>query len=53
MPTARPAELLAAGERTSAFAVAPAHGLSLVGVDYPPPADLARRAHDTRAVRSL
>ncbi|HEY7812135.1 MAG TPA: tRNA pseudouridine synthase A, partial [Nakamurella sp.] len=53
MPAARPAQLLAARERTSAFAVVPPHGLTLVGVDYPPDHELARRARDTRAVRTL
>jgi tRNA pseudouridine38-40 synthase len=31
--------------------VAPAHGLTLVGVDYPPAAELAARADVTRQVR--
>lgn len=47
----RPAELLAAGERTAQIAVAPARGLTLVRVDYPPDAELASRAAVTRAVR--
>lgn len=46
-----PGTLLRAGERTSA--VAPAHGLTLVGVDYPPAEELAMRAERTRARRSL
>lgn len=46
-----PAELLRAGVRTSA--VAPAHGLTLVGVDYPPDSDLAARAAQARSRRSL
>nr|WP_114451013.1 tRNA pseudouridine(38-40) synthase TruA [Halopolyspora algeriensis] len=46
-----PAELLRAGVRTSA--VAPAHGLTLVGIDYPPDEELADRAARTRSVRSL
>ena len=46
-----PAELLAAAERTSA--VAPAHGLTLVGVDYPQDADLADRAVRARSMRTL
>ena len=53
MPTAGPAQLLAARERTAAIAVVPPHGLTLVGVDYPPDHELARRAQDTRAVRTL
>jgi tRNA pseudouridine38-40 synthase len=51
VPTSRPAELLTAGARTSSIHVAPAHGLVLVGVDYPPDAELARRAAFTRAHR--
>lgn len=50
-PRGWPGELAAAGERTSS--VAPAHGLTLVGVDYPDAAELAERAARTRAVRSL
>ncbi len=46
-----PAELAGSAERTSA--VAPAHGLTLVGVDYPDSAELAARAERTRALRSL
>lgn len=48
----RPAELLAARTRSAEIAVAPARGLSLVGVDYPPDVELAARAARTRAVRS-
>lgn len=44
-----PEELLRGGERDSA--VAPAHGLTLVGVDYPPDDELAARAEQTRNVR--
>jgi tRNA pseudouridine38-40 synthase len=46
-----PAEVLRSAVRTST--VAPAHGLTLVGVDYPPDAELADRAAHTRSVRSL
>ncbi|QUH05162.1 tRNA pseudouridine(38-40) synthase TruA [Saccharopolyspora erythraea] len=46
-----PAEALRAAERTST--VAPAHGLTLVGVDYPSDDELADRAARTRAVRTL
>ncbi|MBK0866389.1 MAG: tRNA pseudouridine(38-40) synthase TruA [Saccharopolyspora sp.] len=46
-----PAELADSGERTSS--VAPAHGLTLVGVDYPDAAGLADRAAQARAVRTL
>ncbi len=45
-----PARQLNSGVRHSA--VAPAHGLTLVGVDYPPDDELAARAHQTRNVRS-
>ncbi len=46
-----PSAVLASGVRDSA--VAPAHGLTLVGVDYPPDAELAARADQTRNIRSL
>jgi tRNA pseudouridine38-40 synthase len=49
--TDRPAALLTAARRTAEIAVAPAYGLTLVGVDYPPDAELAERAERTRAVR--
>ena len=42
---------LPAGLRTSAVHVAPAHGLTLLAVDYPADAELARRAELTRAHR--
>ncbi|MGH3467661.1 MAG: tRNA pseudouridine(38-40) synthase TruA [Thermocrispum sp.] len=45
-----PAELLRGGVRDSA--VAPAHGLTLVGIDYPPDSELAARAEQTRNVRT-
>lgn len=44
-----PGELLGGGVRGSA--VAPAHGLTLVGVDYPPDEELAEQAERTRKVR--
>jgi tRNA pseudouridine38-40 synthase len=47
-----PAGLLARDARASDVAVAPAHGLTLVGVDYPPDAELAARAAVTRRVRA-
>ena len=50
-PIERPAAILAAGQRTSAIHVAPAHGLTLMAVDYPPDAELAGRAELTRARR--
>lgn len=45
-------ELLSATQRSSDFATAPAHGLTLVGVDYPPEDQLAARNLITRDVRS-
>ena len=48
----RPATLLEARRRTAEVPVAPAHGLTLVGVDYPPDAELSARADQTRAVRA-
>ncbi|HWD05530.1 MAG TPA: tRNA pseudouridine(38-40) synthase TruA [Amycolatopsis sp.] len=45
-----PASVLQGGKRESA--VAPAHGLTLTAVDYPPDAELAARAEQTRNVRS-
>lgn len=45
-------EAVAAGDRRSqAIAVAPAHGLTLEHVAYPPDAELAARAQQTRARR--
>jgi tRNA pseudouridine38-40 synthase len=46
-----PAGLLTRGERASEVPVAPAHGLVLVAVDYPPDAELAARASATRRLR--
>ncbi|MFC9515858.1 tRNA pseudouridine(38-40) synthase TruA [Nocardiaceae bacterium NPDC056970] len=46
------AGLLAERERASAVAVAPAHGLSLVRVDYPADEDLAARNEATREMRT-
>ncbi|MDX6374065.1 MAG: tRNA pseudouridine38-40 synthase [Nocardioidaceae bacterium] len=45
------AEVLAAQQRDSAVAVAPAHGLTLEEVSYPPDAELAARAEVTRTRR--
>jgi tRNA pseudouridine38-40 synthase len=42
-----------AGRRTSAFAVVPARGLTLVEVGYPPDDELAARAERTRARREV
>jgi tRNA pseudouridine38-40 synthase len=44
--------LLAARVRDSAVTVAPAHGLTLAGVDYPPDEELAARAVTARARRA-
>lgn len=51
MPTERPVQLLELGTRTADIHVAPAYGLTLMAVDYPPDAELARRSHLTRAHR--
>lgn len=48
-----PAAQLARTERSSEVTVAPAHGLTLVEVGYPPDADLAARADTTRRIRTL
>jgi tRNA pseudouridine38-40 synthase len=46
------AALLTAGTRSSDFAAAPACGLTLIGVDYPPDDQLEARIKVTRDVRS-
>jgi tRNA pseudouridine38-40 synthase len=46
-----PAGLLRGTVRASGVTVAPAHGLTLVGVDYPDDEQLATRAKQTRAKR--
>lgn len=51
-PATWPAELLAARTRDAAAHVAPAHGLTLEEVGYPPDAELASRADRTRARRA-
>jgi tRNA pseudouridine38-40 synthase len=51
-PVYWPRHVLAAGERDPAVVVAPAHGLTLVGVCYPPDAQLAARATQARQRRS-
>ena len=48
-----PAEVLTQGRRDPAVKVSRAHGLTLEEVAYPPDGDLAARAHEARAVRSL
>jgi tRNA pseudouridine38-40 synthase len=47
-----PAGLLAEPRRSSAFATAPAHGLTLIGVDYPPDDQLQARTLVTRDLRT-
>jgi tRNA pseudouridine38-40 synthase len=46
-----PADLLRCSTRASEVTVAPPHGLTLVGVDYPDHNQLATRATQTRALR--
>jgi tRNA pseudouridine38-40 synthase len=53
-PSSWPASLLERRERASEVVVAPAHGLTLVEVDYPDdPAEYARRAERTRQRRTV
>jgi len=52
-PVQWPAGLLNRTERANDVAVAPAEGLRLVAVGYPPPDALGSRATQTRAVRTL
>ena len=47
------ATLLGAPGRSSEFAAAPARGLTLIGVDYPPDGELAARTSVTRDLRVL
>jgi len=47
------AGLLEERQRSSSVTVAPAHGLSLVAVDYPAESELAARNAQTREVRSI
>jgi tRNA pseudouridine38-40 synthase len=51
-PVDWPASLLDRAQRADEVNVAPAHGLTLVAVDYPAPADYAARAELTRRQRS-
>ena len=51
-PVTWPAGLLRSAERSDAVVVAPARGLSLVHVAYPPEQDLASRAAQTRRLRT-
>jgi tRNA pseudouridine38-40 synthase len=52
-PVDWPAQVLAAGMRDPAVSVAPAHGLTLEGVGYPPDEELASRAASARRQRTL
>jgi tRNA pseudouridine38-40 synthase len=52
LPVDWPASMLTATERPSMIAVAPAHGLSLLGIDYPEDEDLAARSAITRNLRT-
>lgn len=47
------AGLLTQTRRSSAFAAAPAHGLTLAAVDYPPDDQLAQRTQVTRDLRTV
>lgn len=51
-PPGWPATLLAAAERSGEVGVAPAHGLTLLEVAYPPDGELAARAATTRRRRT-
>ncbi|MGH3657387.1 MAG: tRNA pseudouridine(38-40) synthase TruA [Micromonosporaceae bacterium] len=51
-PVEWPESLLARTERASEVGVVPAHGLTLVGVDYPAPGQYAARAEATRNRRA-
>jgi tRNA pseudouridine38-40 synthase len=50
-PISWPAEVLGSGVRNSLVNVAPAHGLTLIAVDYPPDRELAARVSQTRQRR--
>jgi tRNA pseudouridine38-40 synthase len=52
-PVEWPAQVLAAGTRNAGVRVVPPHGLCLEEVRYPPAAELAARAAETRRVREL
>jgi tRNA pseudouridine38-40 synthase len=51
-PMGWPAALLGRERRADEVPVAPAHGLTLLAVGYPPDAELAARAAKTRARRA-
>jgi tRNA pseudouridine38-40 synthase len=52
-PAAWPAQVLATGARNAGVRVVPPHALCLEEVRYPPAAELAARAAETRRVREL
>lgn len=52
-PESWPGELLLRDERAADVPLAPAKGLTLVGVEYPPAAQLGARAEATRARREM
>ncbi|MPV36544.1 tRNA pseudouridine(38-40) synthase TruA [Georgenia subflava] len=52
-PPSWPGVVLAGGTRDPAVAVAPAHGLTLEEVSYPADGELAARAREARALRTL
>lgn len=52
-PVSWPSEVLASAVRNPAVRVAPPHPLCLEEVSYPPDAELATRAQETRRVRTL
>jgi tRNA pseudouridine38-40 synthase len=51
-PVGVPASLLQRGQRAHEVTVAPAHGLTLVRVSYPPDDEVGLRASQTRVVRT-
>ncbi|MER6825856.1 tRNA pseudouridine(38-40) synthase TruA [Streptosporangium sp. NPDC000563] len=53
LPVGWPGEVLSRAVRDSGVHVAPAHGLCLEEVRYPAPGELARRAAETRRVRTI
>ena len=52
-PVSWPLSILGAGRRDASVVVMPPHGLSLEEVAYPPDAELAERALQTRARRAV
>ena len=52
-PPSWPGSLLTLPKRADAVVVAPAHGLTLVEVGYPPDSELADRSERTRRLRTL